>query len=381
MTTPQQGTLTFDIAVLPGDGIGVDVTREAVRVLEALPFDGVKFAFHEFSVGAGEYQRSGNPLPADALDACARADAVLLGAMGLPTVRWPDGKEMTPQLDLREKFELYCGLRPIRLYHGHDTPLKRYGRSGGFPAAECAESGSDLKAGRLESRPSETIDFVIVRESTEGLFSARLSRSDPAKGEACDVMRITRSGAERVCRAAFQQAMKRRKHCTLVDKANVLPSMVFFRSVFDSVAKEFPEVKTDRVYVDAAALYLVQRPHTFDVLVTENMFGDILSDLAAGLVGGMGMAPSADIGDGCAVFQPSHGSAPDIAGKGIANPIATILSAALMLEWLDHPETVKAAQRIHRAVEGVLANPADRTPDLGGTLTTTQMADKIIKAL
>jgi 3-isopropylmalate dehydrogenase len=175
--------------------------------------------------------------------------------------------------------------------------------------------------------------------------------------------------------------MKRRRHCTLVDKANVLPSMVFFRSVFDSVAKEFPEVKADRVYVDAAALYLVQRPHTFDVLVTENMFGDILSDLAAGLVGGMGMAPSADIGDDCAVFQPSHGSAPDIAGKGIANPIATILSAALMLEWLDHPETVKAAQRIHRAVEGVLANPADRTPDLGGTLTTTQMADKIIKAL
>jgi 3-isopropylmalate dehydrogenase len=358
MITPQPGSRTFDIAVLPGDGIGVDVTREAVRVLEALSFDGVKFVFHDFSVGAGEYLRSGNPLPADALDACARADAVLLGAMGLPTVRWPDGKEMTPQIDLREKFALYCGLRPIRLYHGHDTPLKRYG-SGGF----------------------ETIDFVIVRESTEGLFSARLSKSDPTKGEVCDVMRITRTGAERVCRAAFRQAMKRRKHCTLVDKANVLPSMVFFRSVFDAVAKEFPEVKTDRIYVDAAALYLVQRPHSFDVLVTENMFGDILSDLAAGLVGGMGMAPSGDIGDDCAVFQPSHGSAPDIAGKGIANPIATILSAALMLEWLDHPETVKAAQRIHRAVEGVFANPADRTPDLGGTLTTTQMTDKIIKAL
>ena len=186
------------IVVMPGDGIGSVVLPEAVRVLEALPFDGVQFAFHEFSVGAGEYLRSGNPLPAEALDACTRADAVLLGAMGLPTVRWPDGKEMTPQLDLREKFELYCGLRPIRLYHGHDTPLKRYGRSGGFPAAECAESGSDLKAGRLESRPSETIDFVIVRESTEGLFSARLSRSDPARGEVCDVMRITRTGAERV---------------------------------------------------------------------------------------------------------------------------------------------------------------------------------------
>lgn len=357
VTAASQGIRSFDIAVLPGDGIGVEVTAEAVRVLQALEhrLKGVKFAFHEYSVGAGEYLARGNPLPAEALNACAKADAVLLGAMGLPNVRWPDGKEMTPQLDLREKFQLYCGLRPIRLYHVRDTPLK------------CCSG--------------DPIDFVIIRESTEGLFSARLSKTDSAKGEVCDVMRITRTGAERVCRAAFQQAMKRRRHCTLVDKANVLPSMVFFRSVFDAVAKEFPEVKTDRIYVDAAALYLVQKPHTFDVLVTENMFGDILSDLAAGLIGGMGMAPSADIGDDCAVFQPSHGSAPDIAGKGIANPIATILSAALMLEWLDDPETVKGAQRIQRAVESALADPANRTPDLGGTLTTTQMAGRIIAVL
>ncbi len=347
----------FNLAVLPGDGIGVDVTREAVRVLQALEtrLDGVKFAFHEYSVGAGEHLKHGNPLPTEALDGCAKADAVLLGAMGLPSVRWPDGREMTPQIDLREKFQLYCGLRPIRLYHENDTPLKRY------------------KAGE--------IDFVIIRESTEGLFSARLSQADPAKGEVCDVMRITRAGSERVCRAAFREAMKRRKQCTLVDKANVLPSMVYLRSVFDEVAKEFPEVKTSHCYVDAAALFLVQRPHTFDVIVTENMFGDILSDLAAGLVGGMGMAPSADIGDDCAVFQPSHGTAPDIAGKGIANPVATILSAALMLEWLDHPETVTGARRIHHAVETVLADPANRTPDVGGKLMTTQMADKIIAAL
>jgi len=356
MTVTIQSIRTFDIAVLPGDGIGVDVIREAVRVLEALGLDGVKFAFHQYSVGAGEYLQRGDPLPSEALEACAKADAVLLGAMGLPSVRWADGKEMTPQLDLREKFQLYCGLRPIRLYHERDTPLKR-------------------------SDPSAPIDFVIIRESSEGLFSARLSKADPAKGEVCDVMRITRTGAERVCRAAFQQAMQRRKQCTLVDKANVLPSMVFFRSVFDAVAKEFPEVKTDRIYVDAAALYLVQRPQTFDVIVTENMFGDILSDLAAGLIGGMGMAPSADIGDDCAVFQPSHGSAPDISGKGIANPIATILSAALMLQWLDHPETRKGAQRIQRAVESALTDPANRTPDLGGKLTTTQMTGKIMAAL
>lgn len=348
---------TFNIAVLPGDGIGVDVVAEAVKVLQALEpkLDGVKFAFHEYSVGASEYLKRGDPLPAEAFEACRKADAVLLGAMGLPQVRWPDGKEMTPQLDLREKLELYCGLRPIRLYHESHTPLKRY------------------QAGE--------IDFVIVRESTEGLFSARLSKAWPEEGEVRDVMRITRKGAERICRAAFRIAQKRRRQLTLVDKANVLPSMVFFRSVFDGVAKEFPDVKTSRVYVDAAALYLVQRPHTFDMLVTENMFGDILSDLAAGLVGGMGMAPSADIGDDCAVFQPSHGSAPDIAGKGIANPIATILSAALMLEWLEHPETVRGAEQIRRAVEQVLEDPANRTPDLGGKLTTRQMAEKIITAL
>jgi 3-isopropylmalate dehydrogenase len=240
---------TFSIAVLPGDGIGVEVTGQAVRVLQALETQlaGVRFAFHEHAVGAGEYLRHGDPLPESALAGCRAADAVLLGAMGLPSVRWPDGKEMTPQIDLREKFQLYCGLRPIRLYHAHDTPLKRYG------------------AGE--------IDFVIVRESTEGLFSARLSQADPARGEVCDVLRITRAGSERVCRAAFRCAQKRRRHVTLVDKANVLPSMVFFRSVFDDVAREFPDVETNRVYVDAAALFLVQRPQAFDVIVTENMFG------------------------------------------------------------------------------------------------------------
>jgi len=312
----------------------------------------------------------------EAFDACRQADAVLLGAMGLPDVRWPDGREMAPQVDLRERLQLYCGLRPIRLYHERDTPLKGYG-TGSSPAAESDRNS--LTTGRLANRHS--IDFVIVRESTEGLFSARLSKASPEKGEVCDVMRITRAGSERVCRAAFRLAQKRRREITLVDKANVLPSMVFFRSVFDAVAREFPDVKASHVYVDAAALYLVQRPHTFDVLVTENMFGDILSDLAAGLVGGMGMAPSGDIGDDCAVFQPSHGTAPDIAGKGIANPIAAILSAALMLEWLGHAETLRGAERIRGAVETVLIDPANRTPDLGGNLTTTQMGERIVRSL
>jgi 3-isopropylmalate dehydrogenase len=166
-----------------------------------------------------------------------------------------------------------------------------------------------------------------------------------------------------------------------VDKANVLPSMAYFRSIFDEVAKEFPEVEAEHVYVDAAALFFVQRPHRFDVLVTENMFGDILSDLAAGLVGGMGMAASADIGDKHAVFQPSHGSAPDIAGKGIANPIAMILSVALMLEWFASPETKRGAEIIRRAVETVLSNPEHRTCDLGGNLSTSAMGDLVVRKL
>jgi 3-isopropylmalate dehydrogenase len=343
----------YRIAVLPGDGIGVDVTRETVRVLDALAakHEGLRFEFNEHAVGAAEYLRSGNPLPEAAFTACREADAVLLGAMGLPSVRWPDGKEMTPQIDLRERLDLYAGPRPIKLYHANDTPLKGY------------------RAGE--------IDFVIVRENTEGLFSARLS-SSPSDDEARDVLRLTRKGCERVIRFAFDLARKRRKHCTLVDKANVLPSMVFFRRIFDEIAEEYPDVATDRVYVDAMALFLVRKPQAFDVIVTENMFGDILSDLAGGLVGGMGMAPSGDIGDDCAVFQPSHGTAPDIAGRDIANPTATILSAAMMLDWLGEE---KAAQQIESAVQRVFADPAKRTPDMGGRLKTSELTDHIIAAL
>jgi 3-isopropylmalate dehydrogenase len=353
-------TASFRIAVLSGDGIGPEVIAEGVKVLRAVEkrLGGIRFDLQEYSVGAGEYLKNGDPLPPATLERCRQCDAILLGAMGLPEVRWPSGVEMTPQIDLREKLDLYCGLRPIKLYHPSDTPLKLVGPGG------------------------KNIDFVIIRESTEGLFSGRHNPAvaDDAR-EATDSMRITRTGAERICRSAFRWAAKRRKHCTLVDKANVLPSMAYFRRIFDEVGREFPDVKTERIYVDAAALYLVRRPHTFDVLVTENMFGDILSDLAAGLVGGMGMAPSADIGDRHAVFQPSHGTAPDIAGRGIANPVAMILSVALMLDWFDQPETVRGADMMRRAVEKVLATPENRTPDLGGKLTTTQMGDLIVSAV
>ncbi|MFK7766700.1 MAG: isocitrate/isopropylmalate dehydrogenase family protein [Mariniblastus sp.] len=348
---------TFEIAVLPGDGIGPEVTHEAVRILNAVvkKVDGISLSFTEQSVGAQEFLKNGDPLPESAFETCRQSDAVLLGAMGMPSVRWPDGREMTPQIDLRERLDLYNGLRPIYLYAQEDSPLKNY------------------KAGE--------IDFVIVRENTEGLFAARTDPQEQTREEARDIMLITRKGSERIFRAAFTEAMSRRKKVTLVDKANVLPSMVLFREIFHEIATEFPEVETEVVYVDAAALFLVQRPDTFDVIVTENMFGDILSDLAAGLVGGMGMAPSGDIGTDCAVFQPSHGTAPDIAGQGKANPVATILSGAMLLEWLDHPEAKRAGELLREAVKKALADPTNRTGDMGGNRTTQQMGDAILSYL
>ena len=347
---------SFDIVVLGGDGIGPEVTEQAVRLLteaqQHLP--GVEFEFREFSVGVGEYLANGDALPQAAFEACRASDAVLLGAMGLPDVRYPDGKEIAPQLDLREQLELYGGVRPIRLYHEHDTPLK------GYAAGE--------------------IDFVLIRESTEGLFAGRDAVADMSRDVAENTLRISRRGAERVCRLAFDLALTREKRVALVDKANVLSAMVYFRTIFDEVAAEYPDCVAEHLYVDATALYLVQDPGRFDVLVTENMFGDILSDLSAGLVGGMGMAPSGDIGEHAAVFQPAHGSAPDIVGKGIANPVAMILSTAMMLEWLDHPETKRAATALRAAVTDVFSDPARRTPDMGGGLSTTEMTDAIALA-
>ena len=342
------------IALLPGDGIGPEVTQAAVEMLQAVEAlsDDLVLEFKNYSVGAGQYLKSGDPLPPDKLAEAKSCDAILLGAMGLPRVRWPNGTEMAPQIDIREQLDLYQGIRPVYLYQESLTPLK--GKAGG------------------------AIDFVLYRENTEGLFWERKARHDPAADAVENAMRISRKGAERIVRAAFLAAKRRRGKVTLVDKANVLPAMAFFRQVFDRVAEEFPGMETERVYVDAAALFMVRDPERFDVVVTENMFGDILSDLAAGIIGGMGMAPSADIGDRYGVFQPAHGSAPDIAGQGNANPLATILSAAMMLDWLELPEY---GDSIRDAVELALRDPACRTPDLGGKLNCAQMTRAVIERL
>ena len=340
------------IALMPGDGIGPEVTESAVEVLKAVEVasDDLVLEFEVYSVGAGEYLKSGDPLPAETLAKASECDAILLGAMGLPHVRWPNGTEMAPQIDIREDLDLYQGVRPVQLYREDLTPLK--GKS-----------------------PSD-IDIVLYRENTEGLFAERKARSAPRLDVVENAMRVTRSKTERIVRAAFAAAARRKHRVTLVDKANVLPAMAFFREVFDGIAEEHPDIETERVYVDAAALYLVQQPERFDVIVTENMFGDILSDLAAGIIGGMGLAPSADIGDRHGVFQPAHGSAPDIAGAGIANPLATILSAAMMLDWLDLPEY---GETIRDAVTRTLADPACRTKDLGGRMTCKQMTDEVLQ--
>ena len=276
--------------------------------------------------------RGDGDLAFDAWTTVLRLDPEHAGAhKGLAFLAYRAGELERSLRHLRKALELYANLRPV----------------GNLPGVDARFSG---------------VDLVIVRENTEGLFSGRGAPPTGSADEAGDLMRITRRASERLFRGAFELARKRRRRVTLVDKANVLPSMVFFRRIFDEIAVDYPDVQTERVYVDAAALYLIRQPQRFDVLVTENMFGDILSDLAAGLVGGMGLAPSGDIGETCAVFQPAHGTAPDIAGRGIANPIATVLSVALMLEWFDRPDTTAAAARIRRAVETVLSDPARRFP-------------------
>jgi 3-isopropylmalate dehydrogenase len=357
----------FTVAVLPGDGIGVEVTAEAVKVLRAAARSGgFTLRFEEHECGAACYQRTGEDLPRPTLQAAADADAVLLGAMGHPDVRKPDGTELTPQVTLRVQLDLYAGVRPCKLYPGARSPL-----AGARPGG---------------------IDLVLIREQTEGLFASQTGGVVLRDEVATDTLVMTRPGVRRVCDFAFRLARQRRRQgpaagrkVTCVDKANIFKSFAFFRKVFDEVAAGYPDVKAEHTYIDAQALYLVQRPGAFDVLVTENLLGDILSDLAAGLVGGMGMAPSGDIGDRHAVFQPAHGTAPDIAGKGVANPVAAILSAGLMLDWLgrrhDQPALADAAERIERAVAQVLAEGRALPQDQGGTATTEEVGDAVAAAL
>jgi len=360
---------TYRIVVLPGDGIGPEVMKETLKVLKGvLQGSGdPRFDFSEHPLGVTHYKKTGEILPVELIEECKKADAVLLSAIGLPDIRLPDGTEVQPHqvVGLRQALDLYAALRPIKLYPGVPSVLR------------------DVDPG---------IDFIVLRENTEGLFASFGGGSMAHDQAVADTMLITRKGTERVVEFAFRLAKRRkgrpldgRRKVTCVDKANVFRSFAFFRKVFYEVAARHTDIDAESCYVDAMSLYMVQVPWNYDVLVMENMFGDILSDLGAGLVGGLGLGPSAEIGDRYALFQPSHGSAPQIAGTNVANPVATILSAGMMLDWLgQHNADTNlnmAAYRIESAVAEIIRSGKVLTPDLGGDATTEQMGDAILKVI
>src|SRR3954454_18493240 len=353
----------FHIAVLGGDGIGPEVMAPAIEVLRKIEAKSdLRFRFTEATAGATNYLATGKSMPDTTIKLCEQADAILLGACGLPSVRYPDDTEIMPQVELRFLFDLYAGVRPCRLIPNVPSPI-----------VGAAEHG---------------IDLVVIRESTEGLF-ASMGKGIVTDTEARETLLITRKTSERLFEFSFRLAERRKQRrgtarLTCVDKANAFKAYAFFRRMFDECAARHPQVETERLYVDACSAMLVKRPWDFDVLVMENMFGDIISDLTAGLIGGMGMAPSADIGDKHAVFQPCHGTAPDIMGKGLANPTAMILSAALMLDWLAQRHNHEGAAQAARAIEGAVDRAFAaglKACEFGGRDGTSVIADGVLRSL
>ena len=353
------------IAVLPGDGIGTEIVAEAVKVLNALDLG---LEMEQAPVGGAGYEASGHPLPPATLKLAKEADAVLFGAVG-------DWKYDTLDRPLRPE-QAILGLR------------KELGLFANFRPAICYEQL--VGASSLKPELIAGLDILIIRELTGDIYfgqpRGRRTATDghfPGADEAFDTMRYSRPEIERIAHVAFQAAQKRSKRVTSVDKANVLETFQFWKDVVSEVGKQYPDVALDHMYVDNAAMQLVKAPKKFDVVVTGNMFGDILSDEAAMLTGSIGMLPSASLNDKKqGLYEPSHGSAPDIAGKGIANPLATILSAAMMLRFsLAQPE---AADRVENAVKAVLAQGL-RTPDIYSEGTTKvgtrEMGEAVVKAL
>jgi len=357
-------TRTINIAVVPGDGIGPEVCDSATEVLvTALAGTGIEARLSSFAGGAREFERSGDALPPATLEGCRTADAVLHGAAGLPDVNLPDGTEAGQDfsMKMRSSLDLFANIRPVRNYAGIAPTL----------------------AGKGEA----AIDYVIVRENTEGLYAARSGGNVIRDEVATDTMVFTRKGVERICHKAAQVAIQRngKKRVTIVDKANVLRGYAYFRKIALSVFAEYPELEVDCILVDAMTFHMVRNPERFDVIVTENIFGDILSDLAAATVGGLGIAPSAEVGTTHGYFQGIHGSAPELAGKDLANPIATILSAGEMALWLagklDLPQLAQVARRIDLAVAAVIAEKRHVTRDIGGPAGTKACTAAIIAKL
>ena len=319
------------IAVIPGDGVGPEVIGATVKILDGLPVD---LEYNEYPAGDGALENTGTALPAETLSAAREADAVLMGAIGETAV--------DVVIRLRQELDTYVNLRPIKAY----------------PGVECVNSDADL---------------VMVRENTECLYAGIETEIVPGVTTATRV--ISEFASKRIARYAFDYAeAEGRNLVSAIHKNKVLPvTGGEFLSAFREVAEDY-DIEYEDVLVDAAALYLVKEPERFDVVLTTNLFGDILSDLAAGLIGGLGLSPSANIGEDHGLFEPVHGTAPDIAGQGIVNPTATVLSASYMLNFLGESELAK---RLESAVEGVL-EAGETTPDLGGELSTMEMAEAVL---
>jgi 3-isopropylmalate dehydrogenase len=360
---------TYAIAVIHGDGIGVDVTDAALAVTAAAceRIGGFRLRTQPLVAGARYYAETGKDIAPGAEEEAEKAEAILLGAIGWPDIRWPDGTEIAPHLRLRERLQLYAGVRPVKTYP--NTPRRLV----------------DPRAGE--------IDLIVLRECTEGLFYSAATHhrgTTVSDDEVRETLSITRRTSEKLHDFAFRLAEKRRLRggkgkVTCVDKANVFHSMAFFRRIFDERAAEFPTIGKDHRYIDAMAFDMIRKPWEYDVLVMENMFGDILSDLGAGLVGGLGMASCAEIGDEHGLFQPAHGTAPDIAGQDRANPIAAILSAAMMLDYLGDkagdPRPSEAGQLIERSVECAFSDGRLRSTEFGGEMGTRAIARELVDVI
>jgi len=351
---------TFTIAVIAGDGVGTEVIPQGKRVLEQIGRKHhVNFAFQDFDWGAEHYFRWGRMMPAGAIDLLQPCDAIYLGAVGHPQV--PDHTTLNGLLlPIRRAFDQYANVRPAYLYPGVQSPLA--GRKGG------------------------EIDFVVVRENTEGEYAqvgGFVYQHQPEE-VAIQTSVFTRRGIERIVKFAFELAAKRnqKKRVTSITKSNAQGySMVLWDRTFQDVASEFPHIETESLLVDAAAMNFVRRPESFDVVVGSNLFCDILSDLAAAIIGSMGLAASANLDPQRrfpSMFEPVHGSAPDIAGKGVVNPLAAILTAGMML---DHLEMTQAAREVEAAVAAVLAEGKVRTPDLGGKSSTEEVTSAVLEKL
>ncbi len=342
------------IAVVAGDGIGPEIVSEALKVLKKVETKfGHEFVIEERLVGGAAYDTAGECLPMETLETCKKADAVLLGAVGGPKYDALPGPKRPEKalLGLRSGLGLFCNLRPATVW-------------------PTLKDASPLKSEII----GEGLDILVVRELTGGVYFGEHKRAADGQS-ATDIMAYSIPEIERIAKMAFEAAMKRGKKVTSVDKANVLETSRLWREIVNKVALDYPSVSLEHMYVDNAAMQLVRAPQKFDVLLTENMFGDILSDEASQITGSIGMLPSASLRlDGFGMYEPIHGSAPDIAGKGIANPIATILSVAMMLRYSF--SLSKEAEAIESAVQRVLERGL-RTADLGGNVSTSEIGNAI----